>query len=275
MSSAAGARQSKLEASVAELFPADAGSVFCLLDEVFACGVCERCPAEGAYITLLACGHRLCTKCVEALYEDSPFCPWFHTEGVMTVMSSPDLDLLTAVERLDLEAINRAIAAGADVEVRDGQGFTPLLLAVADGSDRPDEQMAAIRLLCEKHNADVNAANNFGMTALHIAANNADMRLLRYLTARPGVDFSKRDSGSYMAHGLATAVECERGAVFLHRMEDTAAERAQKAKLPPKKRAAVKATRAAKCQPAPLKRQAVRAEKDKDHIDMFGGLSEE
>ncbi|AZO79775.1 hypothetical protein B5U98_28520 [Bosea sp. Tri-39] len=50
---------------------------------------------------------------------------------LMTGTSEARTGLLDAAGRGDLAAVNRLIAAGADLEARDGQRQTPLLLAVA------------------------------------------------------------------------------------------------------------------------------------------------
>ncbi len=82
------------------------------------------------------------------------------------------VNLFQAVRNNDLAAIQSAIAKGADANVRDRRGATPLMLAAAYGT--PD----AMKLLLDA-GADVNAKSSFDATALLWAAGDAaKVRLL-------------------------------------------------------------------------------------------------
>ena len=72
-------------------------------------------------------------------------------------------DLHFAARAGDVEAIARLVAAGADVDARDGHGNTPLKYASAEPVP------AAVRKLIEL-GADVNLGDDRGFTPLHCAA---------------------------------------------------------------------------------------------------------
>jgi cytohesin len=72
------------------------------------------------------------------------------------------------VRQRPLEMIQLLLDTGAQVDARDEDGNTPLIVA-AKGTDRPE----IIQLLIEK-GAEVNARNNDGSTALMVAARGAD-----------------------------------------------------------------------------------------------------
>jgi ankyrin repeat protein len=72
-------------------------------------------------------------------------------------------DLVTAIRNADKQAIHKLLDNGADVEARDAQGNTPLILASFHASPE------CVELLIDK-GADVNAANGAGATPLIRAA---------------------------------------------------------------------------------------------------------
>jgi ankyrin repeat protein len=74
-------------------------------------------------------------------------------------------DLVTAIRDADAQAVRKLIEDGADVNARDAEGNTPLILAAFYASPR------CVALLLEK-GADANAANRAGVTALIRAATN-------------------------------------------------------------------------------------------------------
>ena len=83
------------------------------------------------------------------------------------------------------EAVARLIALGADLNTPDRRGGTPLHAATQEGSTRywdvvsgPHEDVLALLL---DHGAGVNAANNFGQTALHGAAGYGDVNAVELL----------------------------------------------------------------------------------------------
>ncbi len=74
-------------------------------------------------------------------------------------------DLVTAIRDADVQAVRKLIEKGADVNARDAEGNTPLILASFYASPE------CVALLLEK-GADANAANKAGVTALVRAATN-------------------------------------------------------------------------------------------------------
>src|SRR5690349_8345161 len=86
-----------------------------------------------------------------------------------------------AIRTNDLTSL-RALAAEQGVNARDGAGYTPLILASAFGT-----REAAMWLL--DAGADVKAASNGGITALHVAWR--DEALMRALLVR-GADVKAR-----------------------------------------------------------------------------------
>jgi ankyrin repeat protein/mono/diheme cytochrome c family protein len=80
-------------------------------------------------------------------------------------------DLVRAIRNADAEAICKLIDSGADVNGRDAEGNTPLILGSLYANPK------CVGLLLEK-GADVNAANRAGVTALVRAATNYEKALL-------------------------------------------------------------------------------------------------
>ena len=90
-------------------------------------------------------------------------------------------ELVAAIRDADAQAVGKLIEAGADVNARDAEGNTPLILASFYAGPR------CVELLLEK-GADPNAANRSGVTALIRAATNYEKtRLLMDAGAKVGV----------------------------------------------------------------------------------------
>ena len=75
------------------------------------------------------------------------------------------LDLVTTIRNADAEVVCKLIRNGSDVDARDAEGNTPLILAAFYANPK------CVALLLEK-GADANAANKAGVTALIRAATN-------------------------------------------------------------------------------------------------------
>src|SRR5579883_2324789 len=75
------------------------------------------------------------------------------------------VELAKAIRDGDVKAVRAQLDAGVDVNARDADGNTPLLLAAVYAGPE------CVELLLKK-GADVNAANKLGVTPLHRAATN-------------------------------------------------------------------------------------------------------
>jgi ankyrin repeat protein len=80
-------------------------------------------------------------------------------------------DLVTAIRNKDAQVVRKLIEDGADVNARDAEGNTPLILASFYAGPK------CVALLLEK-GADANAANKVGVTALIRAATNYEKTCL-------------------------------------------------------------------------------------------------
>ncbi len=78
-------------------------------------------------------------------------------------------ELINAINAGEISAVQRMLAAGADVNHRDSEGVTLLMLA-ANAGDMP-----MVKLLI-KNGADVNACDAHGWSALAKAVYNAEMK---------------------------------------------------------------------------------------------------
>ncbi|MGY9105327.1 MAG: ankyrin repeat domain-containing protein, partial [Alphaproteobacteria bacterium] len=94
--------------------------------------------------------------------------------------------LLLAAATPDPEMMKLFYEAGADPQLATEVNLTPLMMAagLSRGQDYTEEEMGpaleAVRLLIE-WGADVNAANDDGLTAMHGAATNGANEIVRYL----------------------------------------------------------------------------------------------
>ncbi len=83
-------------------------------------------------------------------------------QAVATVAAS-NPDMFAAVEKNDPQAVIGAVLAGADVNIRSEDGFTPLMYAVAKGNAEVVREVLS-------GGADINLQSNTGWTALMFAA---------------------------------------------------------------------------------------------------------
>ncbi|MBI3902288.1 MAG: ankyrin repeat domain-containing protein [Nitrosomonadales bacterium] len=84
------------------------------------------------------------------------------------------LEFLKAVEMGNSATIGRFLSRGTNLEVRDERGWSPLMIAAANGN----EEIAALLL---RSGADVRATDNAGYTPLHWAAFNGHDKVVKLL----------------------------------------------------------------------------------------------
>ena len=94
--------------------------------------------------------------------------------------------LLEAAREGDHEEVRALLASGADPNVEDGEGWTPLMLVTVKG------HLDVARELLEA-GADVHARNEKGWTALRFAVSMDDAEVLRLLLAS-GADVNEQDA---------------------------------------------------------------------------------
>ena len=81
---------------------------------------------------------------------------------VLVGCANQDVKIIQAVKDGNVEAVKKYLAAGMDVNTKDGYGATPLLYAAEYGYNDVAELLIT-------NGADVNARYNDGLTALHAA----------------------------------------------------------------------------------------------------------
>ena len=79
----------------------------------------------------------------------------------------------------NLEGLRAALASGQDINSYDGAGWTGLMRALWQGHN------SVVELLLSQPSLDVNASNNYGITALHWASASNNVTGLRLLLADP------------------------------------------------------------------------------------------
>ena len=127
--------------------------------------------------------------------------------------------LALAAEVNNLEAIKVLAAGGADPNIPTAQGTTPLVMATGGATDeqrpRPAEERAlaihTARFLVE-HGADVNAAGQFGWTAMHTASYQAFDDVIEYLASKGGKLNTKDELGQTPLSIALSVVTLEAGA---------------------------------------------------------------
>jgi ankyrin repeat protein len=107
------------------------------------------------------------------------------------------------VENRNLELIEYLIDHGADMDLKDYQGKTPLLISTEFRN--PYNQMAIVKLLVD-NGADVNAIVSFGYTPLHAAAYDGHTEITKYLIDN-GADVNAKTKNGETPYDLATDKE--------------------------------------------------------------------
>lgn len=115
-----------------------------------------------------------------------------------------DTVLLVASWKRRLDLVEMLIEVGADVNVADRQGMTPLIAIVPD-DDWPSCVDTKLMLLLIEHGANVNAIDERGETALFGAAFYGDLEAVKLLTAA-GADVTHKDLRGRTA--ISIAEEC-------------------------------------------------------------------
>ena len=108
--------------------------------------------------------------------------------------------LAMAAEINNLEAVQALVEAGADIHIPTDLNTTPLSLAAGTGTDvsrvrSPEERATAVQTVkfLAEHGADVNAAGQFGWTALHGAAYQGLDDVIQYLAGK-GAKLDTKDN---------------------------------------------------------------------------------
>ncbi len=104
----------------------------------------------------------------------------------LAVKGSIEDKLISAVKNGDLKSVETFIVAGANLEARDNQDMTALMIA----ADRGYSDIA--RALIDA-GADINAQDKFGCTALFKAADKNHVGIVKMLVAKGAVDNSFED----------------------------------------------------------------------------------
>ncbi len=114
-------------------------------------------------------------------------------QAVETIGSN-NADMFAAVEKNDPQAIIGAVLAGADVNARSQDGYTPLMYAVAKGNPEVVREILS-------GGADVNIQSSTGWTALMFAAKDNPDLLEPLLAANP--DLTLKNNVGQTAHDIA------------------------------------------------------------------------
>jgi hypothetical protein len=109
-------------------------------------------------------------------------------------VASNDTDMFAAVEKNDPQAIIAAVLAGAEVNARSQDGYTPLMYAVAKGNPEVVREIVS-------GGADVNIQSSTGWTALMFAAKDKPELLELLLAAKP--DLTLKNNVGQTAYDIA------------------------------------------------------------------------
>jgi len=108
--------------------------------------------------------------------------------------------LFLAAEINNLDVIKALVEAGADPKIPTEQGTTALMMSAGAGTDvqrarEPEERAVAVETakFLVDHGVDVNAAGQFGWTALHAASYQGMNDVISYLVSK-GANIDQKDS---------------------------------------------------------------------------------
>jgi ankyrin repeat protein len=120
--------------------------------------------------------------------------------------------LFLAAEVSNLDVIKALVEAGADPLIGNERGTTPLMMTAGAGTDvqreRSDEERAMALETAEflaERGADVNAAGQYGWTALHSAAYQGINPLIEYLVSK-GAKIDQKDEFGQTAFSISLSV---------------------------------------------------------------------
>lgn len=120
--------------------------------------------------------------------------------------------LLLAAETSNLAVVKALVDGGADPNIPTEEGTTPLIMAAGAGTDvqrmrEPEERTLSTETLkyLVEHGADVNAAGQFGWTALHAATYQGINPSIEYLVSK-GTKIDQKDSFGQTALSISLSV---------------------------------------------------------------------
>lgn len=108
-------------------------------------------------------------------------------------------DIFALINGGDSAGVEQALALGVDVNIRDGLGQTPIVVAALAGQG----EVAAV---LTQHGADVMARTNKGMTAMHAAAFSGNLEATKLLVAA-GADVKDQKNFAHITPLHAAAEE--------------------------------------------------------------------
>jgi TPR repeat protein len=120
-------------------------------------------------------------------------------------VGSTNADMFAAVEKNDPQAIIGAVLAGADVNARSQDGYTPLMYAVAKGNPEVVREILS-------GGADVNIQSTTGWTALMFAAK--DKPEMLELLLEFGPDLTLKNNVGQSAHDIAEMFQPSRAGLL-------------------------------------------------------------
>jgi ankyrin repeat protein len=118
------------------------------------------------------------------------------SQGTPKELGKRLIGILSSEKAPDIEAINALIGAGADLEARDGTGWTPLHQAASRGHTEIAKALI-------QAGADLEAKNKLGRTPLHIAAYWGRTEAVKALI-QAGAELDAKDVTGWTPLNLAT-----------------------------------------------------------------------